>query len=121
MLSLHVRTPDGGESQHDLDPGAYTIGRGDGIHIPLHAEAAAGQHARVLVSAEGSAILEDLGGAQRTYLDDTPLTAPGLWRPGQTAQVGGAVLTLSTPAQPKPKPAEPQLPPEFHSVVRYSV
>lgn len=95
MAMLHVRTPAGVESHHDLPPGRHTVGRGSAANVAL--DAAAPVAMELSVAEDGV-----------TLVASVPVTVGGIahaagfprfLRPGEEVALDGAVLWLAPEPQ----------------------
>ena len=78
-------------SQHELTPGEYVIGAGDGAQIRIEGGKIDSRHAKLNVDSEGC-VLEDLGSRSGTYVNGQRMTGP---QPiSATHVIGVADLTI---------------------------
>jgi serine/threonine protein kinase/WD40 repeat protein len=94
-----------------LSPGEYLIGRAADCALHLDDAALSAQHARVRVAASGPVLIEDLGSANGTFLNDQPVSGATPWPPGARLRIGGTVLNLAVAADPATIPESLYTPP----------
>ncbi|MFL5344794.1 MAG: FHA domain-containing protein [Hyalangium sp.] len=92
MPTLVVRHPDGSETEHELT-GELKIGRQDGNDLILTEGGVSRQHARILVEG-GQVLLEDLGSANGTYVDEERIAEPTPLTPQSQVLLGDYTLKL---------------------------
>ncbi len=92
MPTLVVRHPDGSETEHELS-GELRIGRQDGNDLILTEGGVSRQHARLLVEG-GQVLLEDLGSANGTYVDEERISEPTPLTPQSQVLLGDYTLKL---------------------------
>ncbi|WP_224362030.1 FHA domain-containing protein [Hyalangium versicolor] len=98
MPTLVVRHPDGSETEHELS-GELKIGRQDGNDLILSEGGVSRQHARVFVEG-GKVMLEDLGSANGTYVDEERIEGATPLTPQSQVVLGDYALKLKAPARP---------------------
>ena len=110
-----------------LEPGAYTIGRSSECELQVKAGDVSRKHARLLVD-ESSILLEDMGSANGTLLDEEPVVGTVPVRPNQAIQIGLTRFLIQCRANLQRESASPDsesavndLPPEFLRAERYEV
>jgi hypothetical protein len=76
-----------GETVHEIDTAAVTLGRGPGNDIPLDDEFASSFHARIETRRDGVWI-QDVGSTNGTSVNGVRITAPQKLRPGDLVRIG---------------------------------
>ncbi|EDY17232.1 serine/threonine protein kinase with FHA domain [Chthoniobacter flavus Ellin428] len=94
-----------------VPPGEYLLGRGVDCTFRFDDAAVSDQHARLRLSTDGPATIEDLGSAHGTYLNERAITGAAPWPPGAELRIGANVLTLNFEAEPPTIPASIYTPP----------
>ena len=96
MAELVLEVIEGGQSgvQVPLN-GEVAIGRDQSMQLSLEDDQASRHHARVYLQG-AKAVVEDLGSANGTYVNDQPAAAPRLLSPGDRIRVGMTVIELRT-------------------------
>ncbi|WP_224248688.1 FHA domain-containing protein [Hyalangium gracile] len=97
MPTLVVRHPDGSETEHELT-GELKIGRQDGNDLILSEGGVSRQHARLYVEG-GKVVLEDLGSANGTYVDEERIEGPTVLTPQSQVVLGDYALKLKGSAR----------------------
>jgi pSer/pThr/pTyr-binding forkhead associated (FHA) protein/tetratricopeptide (TPR) repeat protein len=97
MPTLVVRHPDGSETEHELN-GELKIGRQDGNDLILTEGGVSRQHARIYVDG-GQVVLEDLGSANGTYVDEERIAEPTTLTPQSQVLLGDYTLKLKAAAR----------------------
>jgi hypothetical protein len=88
----------------DLDR-PLDIGRDRGMSVALERDAQASRrHARVTPQ-DGGAVVEDLGSANGTFVNEQPIHSPRPVRPGDRVRVGLTVLELRSAQQVQERPS----------------
>jgi pSer/pThr/pTyr-binding forkhead associated (FHA) protein len=98
MPTLVVRHPDGSETEHELS-GELMIGRQDGNDLILTEGGVSRQHARVIVDG-GQVLLEDLGSANGTYVNEERISEPTPLTPQSQVVLGDYALKLKGNGRP---------------------
>ena len=80
-------------SRYLLGLGEHLIGRGADCSILVDAEPVSRHHARLVIS-DDKVILEDLGSANGTYVDDTRIDQPTTLQPHQRIRIGDLELEM---------------------------
>lgn len=101
MTTVVVRNPDGTEDEHSLES-ELGIGRGEGNALRLTEGGVSRQHARIYVGADASIYVEDLGSANGTFVDGSPVTGPTPLTADAEVTVGEYLIVLRGVG---PKPA----------------
>jgi pSer/pThr/pTyr-binding forkhead associated (FHA) protein len=113
---LVVQEGPGTGAQHPVD-GAATIGRDESADIQLPDKTISRRHASVRIEGE-TAVVEDLGSRNGTYVNGDRLEDPRRLREGDSLQMGATVIEVRTvrgETAPFPPPATPT---ETHPVPR---
>lgn len=76
----------------DLQPGSMYIGRVPESHVRIDDSGVSRHHAELLVSAGGSVVVNDLGSANGTLVNDQRIEAPTLLKDGDLIRVSKFVL-----------------------------
>ena len=79
--------------RYHFAPGDYVIGRNPDCHIRVDAELVSRQHARLILNYD-HALIEDLGSAKGTFVNDAPVTERTRLWPSQKIRIGAATVTL---------------------------
>ena len=82
-----------GTREVELLEGANVLGRSNDCAVWIDSETVSRRHAQILVS-QGTAMLEDLGSKNGTYLGGTKIDGPSRLSDGDEVSVGSVVLTL---------------------------
>jgi serine/threonine protein kinase len=119
--SLRVVLVGGGQRfERVLLPGApCLLGRAQACGICLEDQSISMEHARLCL-ASGRLLIEDLGSANGTWVDDRPITTPTPLLPGATLKLGACTLTIERVAAAAAQPAQPT-PPSAHGLADGSV
>ena len=94
-----------------LPPGEYLIGRDAECALCVEDAQISARHARLRLAPDGAAIVEDLGSANGTFLEEQPISGATPWPPGARLRLGATVLTLNLAAEPPTIPASLYTPP----------
>jgi S-DNA-T family DNA segregation ATPase FtsK/SpoIIIE len=95
--------PDSGRST-DLRPGSeITVGRDPSADLRLGDPMVSRFHVTI-TTGRGGVTVTDAGSTNGTWLDDEPVAAPLVWRPGCTLRAGGSRLVLSETDPERPTP-----------------
>ena len=70
------------------------IGRRQGATLRIPSAEVSRQHCRILMADEGYLIVEDLGSANGTFVNDAPVTGREVLRPGDQLRVGPATFVV---------------------------
>ena len=115
MTQLVLDVLEGNDAGRQLDlTGPTEVGREAGLGLTLADSAVASRHARIMIE-HGRAVVEDLGSAGGTYVNESQVIGRATIRPGDRVRVGMTVIELVTAEQAsadrrRPKqPAVPQL------------
>src|SRR5947209_2588268 len=92
-LSLEIIEGPGAGKQVPLDR-PITIGRGSDADLVLEDGESSRHHARVYISPDGSAAVEDLASTNGTFLNHNELVGPARLDPGDHIQIGVTVLEV---------------------------
>jgi DNA-binding winged helix-turn-helix (wHTH) protein len=85
-----------------LTAGENVIGRADDCAVVIRASGVSRKHARITVSREGDALLEDLGSKNGTFLGRDRIAIPVVLHDGDRIRLGAAVLVFRSNASTKP-------------------
>ena len=88
-----------------LSAGEHVIGRDPSSRIVLDSARVSRRHARVTI-APGSAVLEDLGSRNGTFVNDVRIDAAAALADGDRIGIGGFVLTFRAGADTRPTEAD---------------
>ena len=95
VLVEMVATSNGVEVARQIfPPGEYLLGRDEECALRFDDEALSGQHVRLEVAPGGTVIIEDLGSANGSFLNEQPISGATTWPPGAHLRVGGTILTF---------------------------
>lgn len=83
-----------GRSRYALEPGTSIIGRDPGVSVFVDDRSVSRRHARILISGEEKATLEDLGSKNGTFLGNVKVESPVPLSDGDVIRVGTIVLTI---------------------------
>jgi hypothetical protein len=108
LPKLVVQLPDGKEVHHPIAGGEITIGRDPSNRIVVADQFVSKFHAKLLFS-QSSITLVDLGSANKTYVNGTPIREAAV-KYGDELQFAGVRSRLLAPDSEK-KPARPAPPP----------
>lgn len=92
MLRLTILTGEGTGTAFELRDGEHIAGRSHTADLRLGAADVSGKHLRITVAA-GAATAENLS-RNGTMLDDAPLAAPTVLKPGQKLRIGAMTVLL---------------------------
>jgi two-component system cell cycle response regulator len=107
-LWLVIQDGPGTGAQHPVD-GEVTIGRGEGVDLQLPDKAISRRHAALRVEGE-TAVVEDLGSRNGTYVNGEPVEDARRLREGDALQLGSTTLEVRSArgeTAPFPPPATP--------------
>ena len=106
MAELILEVVEGVELGRKLElDGPLDIGRDAAMTVALAGDMyASPRHARV-TPRDGGAVVEDLGSANGTFVNDQPIRAPRPLRPGDRVRVGLTVLELRSRRQVQERPS----------------
>ncbi len=76
-----------------VEPGEFVIGRNADCHLRVDAELVSREHAKLILNYD-HALIEDLGSANGTFVNDKPVTERTRLWPGQKICIGEATITL---------------------------
>jgi pSer/pThr/pTyr-binding forkhead associated (FHA) protein len=117
-LTLEIVEGPGAGRQLALDRPAV-IGRGRDADLALEDGEASRRHARVSPAEDGSAVVEDLGSANGTFLNQNELYAPARMHPGDELLIGVTLVELRTSEQLARQPSAVRMvPPALASAPR---
>jgi pSer/pThr/pTyr-binding forkhead associated (FHA) protein len=105
---LIVQDGPGTGAQHPVD-GAVTIGRDERADLQLPDKAISRRHAALRIEGE-TAVVEDLGSRNGTYVNGEPVEDPRRLREGDSLQLGATTLEVRSAqgdTAPFPPPATP--------------
>src|SRR3954454_19553907 len=92
------------------------IGREPSLPIHLdHDTQVSRRHARV-TNQSGSAVVEDLGSTNGTYVNEQPIHSPRQLNPGDRVRIGLTVIELRSAQQVQQRPSAVQARPQFTEV-----
>jgi predicted component of type VI protein secretion system len=92
------------------------IGREQSLQLPLAEDTQVSRrHARILAQ-NGTAVVEDLGSTNGTYVNEQPIHAPRTINPGDKIRVGLTVIELRDRAQVQARPSAVQPQPQLTAV-----
>jgi hypothetical protein len=106
---LVVQLPDGKEIHHSVVGTEITIGRDPSNRIPIADQFVSKFHAKLLITPT-SMTLVDLGSANKTYVNGTPIRESAV-RYGDELQFAGVRCRLLAPEAEERPPARPSAPP----------
>ena len=108
-----VVNPDSAEAWPiELQPGTFSLGRGQENDFPIEHPSVSSSHCRITVSDNGT-WLKDLGSTAGTFVNEE-LVEEARLQPGQTLRLGEIVLRFESDApEPSRPPAAPPLPPRM--------
>ncbi len=95
-LMLRWIDPDGVEQELALSPGTLSVGRSNENDIVLNAAMVSREHARIVVSQDGSAQIEDLSSRNGTFLAGERISAAEI-AVGDELTIGGVALYVEGP------------------------
>jgi hypothetical protein len=98
MPKLLVKVPGEPETELDLPPGIYQVGRSPGANFQINHPSVSGSHCQITVEAAGAAI-KDLGSTNGTWIDGRRIQEQPL-RPGQSLRLGQVDLVFDPQAPP---------------------
>jgi WD40 repeat protein len=81
-------------SRQVFPPGEYLLGRAEECALRFDDAALSTRHARVEVADGGTVIIEDLGSANGTFLNEERITGAAIWPAGAPLRVGQVILTF---------------------------
>jgi len=103
-LTLEIVEGPGAGRQLVLDKPAL-IGRSPDADLPLEDGQASRKHAQVSPASDGSAVVEDLGSANGTFVNQNELVGPARLDPGDELQIGVTVIQVRSQAQVASQPS----------------
>lgn len=112
----------------DLGPGRYVIGRGSECDVVVASGHASRQHARIVVDDQG-AVIEDLGAANGTFVNGSPLRGRRTLADSDFIVIGDVVLeiamapegtAMSAPSVREPMPSFSEAPEQQENEPRLS-
>ena len=104
QLSLEIVEGPGSGQQVAVER-PVTIGRAPDSDLVLQDGQASRHHARVSPAADGSAVVEDLGSANGTFVNQNELAGPARLDPGDDLLIGVTVMQLRTQQQIAAQPS----------------
>jgi pSer/pThr/pTyr-binding forkhead associated (FHA) protein len=113
---LVVQEGPGTGAQHQVE-GAVTIGRDESADLQLRDKAVSRRHATLRIEGE-TAVIEDLGSRNGTFVNGERVDDPRRLREGDALQLGATVLEIhssrgeTTPFPPPITPTEVHPPPD---------
>src|SRR4051794_16021497 len=112
-MHLRLEIVEGPDAGHYRDiERALVIGRAADADLVLADGQVSRQHARVSPAADGSAVAEDLGSVNGTFVNGNELVGPARLDPGDELQIGVTVLAVRSPAQVQAQPSAVRAVPE---------
>ena len=113
-LILEVVEGSGAGKQVPLE-GVVDVGREPSLQLHLDDSQVSRRHARFSAQG-GSAVLEDLGSTNGTYVNDQPISTPRSLQPGDKVRVGLTVIELRTRQQVAARPSAVQARPALTAI-----
>jgi len=101
-MKLTVQTGTAAGRQIDLSAGTVVIGRDASADVALEDEKISRRHVRLTPGEDGTAVLEDLGSTNGTFVAGRRVTAPVVLRGGELVRLGDTELSFHAPPVPPP-------------------
>jgi predicted component of type VI protein secretion system len=117
MSDLILEIVEGSEAGRQL-PLDSVVDVGREPSLPLHLDEdtqVSRRHARISLQG-GTAVVEDLGSTNGTYVNDQPISSPRVLNPGDKVRIGLTVLELRTKQQVAARPSAVQVRPQLTAV-----
>ena len=116
MADLILEIVEGSDAGKQLElTGPVDIGRDPGLTLGLEDTQASRRHARISFQ-NNAAVVEDLGSTNGTYVNDQPIQAPRVIRPGDRVRIGLTVIELRDRQQVAARPSAVQPVPQLTAV-----
>src|SRR3954468_17741923 len=117
MAGLTLEIVEGAQAGRQVQlESVVDIGRAPTLPLHLDEDAQVSRrHARVTAQG-GQAVVEDLGSTNGTYVNDQPIHAPRIVKPGDTIRIGLTVFELRSPAQVRERASAVQRRPDITAV-----
>lgn len=95
--------------------GALDVGRDPSLSLAIDDNQLSRRHARIGLQ-NGAVVVEDLGSTNGTYVNDQPIQAPRVVRPGDRIRMGLTVVELRSREQVAARPSAVQPTPQITAI-----